>query len=210
MPGIAAAQETSSYTYDALGRLITVTKSGSKNNGVQTTYTYDKAGNRQRVVTTGVTATPSIVDGGCESPSVGSSFAYNPSVNGVSFVSGSGVAGNNSAWGFQAAPEGSQVCFLQSGNGDAGYIDFTVNGLTPGTSYRFTFQASRRPGYAPNPVIVSVGGLQLFSQAPSSNLFSTFTTNPFQAAASSITVRFAATSLQGDTSSAVDAISVIQ
>ena len=49
----AAAQETTTYTYDAQGRLKSVTRSGGQNNGVATTYDHDKAGNRTNVKTTG-------------------------------------------------------------------------------------------------------------------------------------------------------------
>lgn len=41
------------YSYDELGRLITVTHSGAANNSVQANYTYDKAGNRTNVAVTG-------------------------------------------------------------------------------------------------------------------------------------------------------------
>jgi uncharacterized protein RhaS with RHS repeats len=49
----ANASETVTYTYDALGRLVTVAHSGSVNNGQQTTYGYDSADNRTNVTTTG-------------------------------------------------------------------------------------------------------------------------------------------------------------
>ena len=49
----AYAAETVSYTYDARGRLVTVSHSGTVNNNVVTTYTYDKADNRNQVTTTG-------------------------------------------------------------------------------------------------------------------------------------------------------------
>lgn len=53
--GISAANaaETITYSYDAKGRLATVTHTGSRNAGVQTTYTHDKADNRKNVKTTG-------------------------------------------------------------------------------------------------------------------------------------------------------------
>ena len=50
---LVKAAETIAYTYDALGRIVTVASSGTVNNGIQTTYTHDKADNRQRVVVTG-------------------------------------------------------------------------------------------------------------------------------------------------------------
>jgi YD repeat-containing protein len=54
--GLAAAAyaaETITYTYDARGRLIQVSHSGSVNNNVVTNYSYDKADNRTNKTTTG-------------------------------------------------------------------------------------------------------------------------------------------------------------
>jgi len=48
------ASETVAYTYDAKGRLVKVERSGSANNGVKTEYEHDKADNRKRAKTTGV------------------------------------------------------------------------------------------------------------------------------------------------------------
>jgi hypothetical protein len=45
--------ETTTYVYDAKGRLVQVVKSGGPNNGTTTTYNLDKADNRTKVVTTG-------------------------------------------------------------------------------------------------------------------------------------------------------------
>ena len=55
--GLAAAayaSETITYQYDARGRLIQVSHTGSVNNNVVTNYTYDKADNRNVVTTNGV------------------------------------------------------------------------------------------------------------------------------------------------------------
>lgn len=46
------AQETTTYTYDALGRVTNVDQSGGRNNDTHANYQYDAAGNRQRVVVT--------------------------------------------------------------------------------------------------------------------------------------------------------------
>jgi len=48
----AGASETITYTYDALGRLVQATRSGTVNNGAAATYTYDPANNRTNVTTT--------------------------------------------------------------------------------------------------------------------------------------------------------------
>lgn len=44
--GAVSASETSTYTYDALGRLITATRSGGPSDGVQIATVFDAAGNR--------------------------------------------------------------------------------------------------------------------------------------------------------------------
>lgn len=53
--GNAVAQETTSVTYDALGRVTRVEKTGGPANGVQTTYDLDPAGNRTKVKVVGST-----------------------------------------------------------------------------------------------------------------------------------------------------------
>jgi len=55
----ASATETVTYVYDALGRLVGQTTSGTVNNGDAVTFCYDHAGNRIKMVadTTGSIAT---------------------------------------------------------------------------------------------------------------------------------------------------------
>nr|WP_084787707.1 hypothetical protein [Sphingomonas yabuuchiae] len=50
-PGALA--ETTTYTYDAKGRLVQTVKAGGPGDGTTTTYSHDKADNRTRVVTAG-------------------------------------------------------------------------------------------------------------------------------------------------------------
>ena len=45
----AMAAETIAYTYDARGRLVQVKHSGTVNNNVTASYSYDKADNRTNV-----------------------------------------------------------------------------------------------------------------------------------------------------------------
>lgn len=54
----ANASETITYSYDARGRLVKVERSGTVNNGVTTTYVYDKADNRVSRTTTGSSNPP--------------------------------------------------------------------------------------------------------------------------------------------------------
>ena len=49
----ALASEIINYTYDPRGRIVTVARSGTINDGVQASYTYDKADNRTNVTVTG-------------------------------------------------------------------------------------------------------------------------------------------------------------
>ena len=56
----ATASETITYTYDALGRLVQVARSGAVNNGVSESYSYDPANNRTNVTVSGVPSPPSL------------------------------------------------------------------------------------------------------------------------------------------------------
>lgn len=49
----AHASETITYSYDARGRLVQVTRTGTVNNAVVTDYTFDKADNRIQKTTSG-------------------------------------------------------------------------------------------------------------------------------------------------------------
>lgn len=49
----ALAAETVTYTYDALGRLVTSTVSGGPTDGTNTAIQYDPAGNRSNYAVTG-------------------------------------------------------------------------------------------------------------------------------------------------------------
>jgi hypothetical protein len=53
LPAVANASETTTYSYDARGRLTQVARSGTVNNGVTTSYAHDKANNRTSKSTTG-------------------------------------------------------------------------------------------------------------------------------------------------------------
>jgi hypothetical protein len=59
----ASASETITYTYDALGRVVKVARTGTVNNGVTANYSYDKADNRTNVTVTGAPAGTGAGDG---------------------------------------------------------------------------------------------------------------------------------------------------
>lgn len=90
----AEAGETIAYSYDSLGRLVRVERSGTVNNGVNASYGYDSADNRTNVTVGGA---PTVVGGGFELPEVGGGYAYRDSSGPVTFAGNSGVSGNGSA-----------------------------------------------------------------------------------------------------------------
>lgn len=49
IPASALASETTTYTYDAKGRLVKVVHTGTVNNGITKEYTYDEADNRKNL-----------------------------------------------------------------------------------------------------------------------------------------------------------------
>jgi YD repeat-containing protein len=55
---VASASETVNYHYDARGRLVKVVRTGTVNNGVNASYTHDKADNRTNVTVTGSSNPP--------------------------------------------------------------------------------------------------------------------------------------------------------
>lgn len=184
----ADAGETIAYSYDGLGRLIRVEHSGTVNNGVDARYSYDAADNRANVTVSGV---PAVAGGGFEAPEIGAGYAYRPTGSPAAFAGNSGVAGNGSAWGFAAAPEGDQVAFLQGGEVPAS-IALTVAGLTPGASYKVGLRISARPGYSGIPVTLSLNGAALGTFSPPTTSFIAATSAAFTAAASSGTLIFTA------------------
>lgn len=58
LAGAAMAAETITYSYDALGRLITVSHSGSVNAGIVSSYAIDKADNRTNRTVSGASSQP--------------------------------------------------------------------------------------------------------------------------------------------------------
>jgi hypothetical protein len=202
--GAAAAAETLSYRYDARGRLVKVERTGGPKSGAVTTYSYDKANNRTaRNVTV-----PAVAGFSFEEPEVGSSFVYNPTVAGVTFEQTAAVAGNGSAWGFAAAPDGDQVGALRSDVGSVGATTHEVTGLVPGKTYTVRFMLARRPGYALNPVAVSVDGVGLGTFTPPSEGFTQFTAGPFTATGATASLRFSGSASSVDAASGIDLIAV--
>ncbi|HEX8240153.1 MAG TPA: RHS repeat domain-containing protein [Allosphingosinicella sp.] len=205
--GAARAGETLVYTYDALGRLTATTTTDGVNNGVTTSIAYDPAGNRSGYTVSGVgsPSSPTVAGGGFEAPDQGASYLYRPT---GSFTYNSGVAGNGSAWGFAAAPEGDQVAFIQTIDAPA-VISLPVSGLTVGASYAVRFYIALRPGYAANPITVAFNGVTLGTFTPGSTSFTAVTSAAFTAGAAAGTITFTGSSYAGDTATGLDNVTVV-
>jgi hypothetical protein len=204
----APAGVTTSYAYDALGRLIATSTTGEVNNGVTKTLTYDPAGNRQTYsISAAGTAASVVVDGSFENPPQNGGYTYNPVIAGVTFGGQTGVSSNGSDWGFAAAPDGGQEAFMQGGPSPA-TISMNVTGLTPGVSYSVHFSLAQRPGYATMPVTVSFNGTALGTYTAGSTAFVQVTTEGFTASGTTGTITFSASS-DGYHCLGIDAVSVI-
>lgn len=185
----AEAGETIVYSYDSLGRLVRVERSGTVNSGVNARYSYDPADNRTNVTVSGM---PEVVGGGFELPEIGTGYVYRPTGSPATFAGNSGVTGNGSVWGFGAAPEGDQLAFLQGGEGPA-TISLQVTGLTPGAVYKVSYRISARPGYWGIPVSLSFNGTSLGTFNPPTTSFTSATSAAFTAGATTGTLTFSAT-----------------
>jgi hypothetical protein len=201
----ADAGETIAYSYDSLGRLVRVERSGDVNAGVSAVYSYDTADNRTNVTVSGA-GTPSVAGGSFETPEVGTGYVYAPAGGPASFTRHTGVAGNGSAWGFAAAPDGDQVAFVQ--RDVASTISLPVAGLTPGASYAASFWIAIRPGYLTNPVTVSFNGAPLGTFVPDTAAFAPRTSAAFTATASSGTLVFSGSDSSFDLNTGLDRVTV--
>jgi hypothetical protein len=205
----ALATETVTYSYDARGRLVKATRTGSVNDGVETDYDYDKADNRLLRTVSGA---PSafVPAASYELPEVGSGFIQNPTVSGASFAGRAFVAGDGSAWSFASAPDGDQVGVVQTYSGATGSISHNVTGLSPGATYRVVFMHAARPAYGGIPLALSVDGAGLGTFAPGSTSFASATSTTFVAGSSSATIAFAGSLAFSDGATAVDSVAVVR
>ena len=130
-------------------------------------------------------AAPTVGNAGFEAPPIGNGYVYNPTGTAWTFSgspgSGSGVAGNNSAFtsGNPAAPQGTQVAFLQS----HGTITQSVAGWSAGT-YTISFAAAKRGNNGGNQDFqVLVDGSVVGTFKPTTTTYQTYSTPTFTVAA---------------------------
>ncbi|MGA7498407.1 MAG: MBG domain-containing protein, partial [Isosphaeraceae bacterium] len=155
-------------------------------------------------------AAPTVGDAGFETPSVGNGYQYDPPGTAWTFSgsspSGSGVAGNNSAFtsGNPAAPQGTQVAFLQ----EHGTITQSVAGWSAGT-YTISFYAAQRANYGVQNFEVLVDGSVVGTFTPTTTTYLTYSTSPFTVAAGPHTIEFfGLDTAGGDHTVFLDAVSV--
>lgn len=222
----AAASETIIYSYDSLGRLVRVDRSGTVNSGVNSGYCYDSADNRTLVTVNQfgplqcpvsappssppsppISTGPTVAGGSFEVPEAGAHYLYRTTGGPASFTNNSGIAGNGSAWDFASAPEGDQVAFVQTVAAPA-VVSLGVSGLTPGARYTASFYLAKRPGFPANPVTVAFNGTALGTFTPGSTAFTVMTSQAFTAAADSGTLTFTGAAQSADTSTGLDHVTV--
>jgi len=161
---------------------------------------------------TSASSTPVLADAGFESPSVGAGafgdYAYGPAGTPWTYAGQAGVAGNGSGFtvGNPAAPEGSQVAFLEA----AGSAAQSVAGWSAG-SYVVSFQAAQRSNYQPSreDFAVTVDGQTVGTFTPGSGSYATYATAAFAVGAGSHTVGFVGLDTAGgDNTALIDAVKV--
>jgi hypothetical protein len=166
-------------------------------------------------------AAAALIDVSFEQPSVGGGYVYSGttqpyttatvpigdlSASGAAFTAGAGIQANGSAWGFAAAPQGTQTAFIQSYDGVAGSISITLSGLTSGKEYFVSFDAAQRPGYGADPLTFTAPGVST-DYTVAGTAWKTYQTS-FVADSTSDVLTFAGAVQTGDTSVGLDAITV--
>ncbi|HEX8620555.1 MAG TPA: LysM peptidoglycan-binding domain-containing protein [Allosphingosinicella sp.] len=185
----------------------TFTATGST--GTLTFSTPAAAGDRSTAIDkVRIAALPMVAHASFEAPEIGSGYQYNPSIAGTTFSPASGIAGNGSAWGFAAAPDGDQVAFIQTAPGGAGSITQKLSGLVPQTTYTVKFFIAARPGYGGTPVTVSYNGTSLGTFDPASTAFQEITVS-FVATGPTGTLSLAGAPTSTDRATAVDNLRVM-
>ena len=112
------------------------------------------------------------------------------------FTGDAGISSNDSGFtsANPAAPQGTQVAFLQ----ETGGISQTIGGFVVGTSYSISFEAAQRSGYPQSSVNITVDGTSIGTFAPSGTTYQTITTLTFTASSGYQTISFTGVDPGGD------------
>jgi hypothetical protein len=133
---------------------------------------------------------PTIGDAGFETvPLSAGSYEYSPTGSAWTFASGAGISANGSAFtsGNPAAPQGSQVAFVQA----TGTITQSVANWSAG-SYTLSFDAAQRGNYGPENenFEILIDGVFVGTFKPTSTSYTIFTTPTFTVTAGSHSIAF--------------------
>ncbi len=155
------------------------------------------------------TTGPAVGDSGFESVKPGDNGAtYDPSGSAWSFLGNSGISNAHSGftWGNSAAPEGTQVAFLQG----SGQITQSVSGWAAGT-YQVSFEAAQRGnnGGSNQDFAVLVDGAVVSTFRPTGKPYQSYTTASFTVTAGAHTIAFQGlNSVGGDNTAFLDQVSI--
>ncbi len=192
-------QTTSSFTVTA-GTHVLAIQGTDLNGGDNTTFIDQVSVNQQAT---------SLADSGFEGVVLpGSGFEYDPTGSPWAFSGGAGVSGNGTAFtgGNPAAPQGSQVVFLQEQSSISQAVTFAAG------TYTLSFSAAQRgnDGGAQNLQVLVDGNVVSTFNNLSGTGYSTLTTAGFTVTAGSHVVTIQGTNASGDNTAFVDQVAITQ
>ena len=204
------------------GMFMSATSPVTVNNLSQGTHTIvlqvmNQGTGAHSTATQSVTLMDGISDGGFEVPAMSAGqFMYRPTGTPWTFTGASGIASNNSAFtnGNPPAPEGTQVAFLQQGDGttsgsSASYFSQMVTFQNTGM-YTVSFQAAQRANFsqAGQNFMVLVDGTSVGRFQPTGTSYQGFTSTQFMIMSAGVhTITFVGVdSSGGDNTAFIDAI----
>jgi hypothetical protein len=163
-----------------------------------------------------ISYSPAAGDAGFERPYAGpagspGSYIYDPTGSAWTFTRGAGVTANGSGFtaGNPAAPQGSQVAFLQGGS--LSTISQSIGGWAAGI-YRLTFDAAQRGNYQTGgyqDFRVLVDGQEVARVRPVGTAYQLYATPGFSVAAGAHTIEFQGLdSAGGDNTAFLDQVSI--
>ncbi|RKN39495.1 chitobiase/beta-hexosaminidase C-terminal domain-containing protein [Streptomyces hoynatensis] len=148
-----------------------------------------------------------LYNAGFEKPAT-TSAANGPMTNGWYFSARAGVQHNDSPFvPDEPAPEGERTAYLKTDSGLSSFI--SQEAAFPAGSYRLTFQAAIRTGFGgPQTFDVYVDDARVGSFAPPSGAYQPYETEAFTVDAGPHTIRFQATTTEGDNTAFIDQVAV--
>lgn len=150
-----------------------------------------------------------IYNAGFEKPNT-SGTVVGPTVNGWTFNSRTGIQANGSVFAPTPAPEGDQSAYLKTDGGVPGEISQSIY-FKPGT-YQVEFQAAKRTSFGGTQTFdVYIDDMVIGSYSAEKGEYQKFLTESFTVdATKKLTLRFAATTTEGDNTAFIDAVRVVQ